>query len=218
MIRALVLDFDGLILETETPAYESWAEIFREHGHELPQERWLDHLGRGVRWFDAAAHLAELVGRADFDRHAVRARREARKDALVAALEVMAGVRGYVDDARALGLGLGIASSSSRRWVVGHLERLGLGSRWDVVCCRDDVANAKPAPDLYEAAVRALGVAPEEALAFEDSYNGVAAAKAAGLRCVAVPNAITGVMDFSHADLRVASLADMPLKELLALL
>jgi HAD superfamily hydrolase (TIGR01509 family) len=217
VIRALVFDFDGLILETETPAYETWAEIYREHGQELPLDKWFDYIGREGGWFDAADHLAALVGEG-FDRDTARARRDARKTELIAALDVMVGVRDYVADAKRLGLRLAVASSSSRVWVLGHLQRLGLDAEWDAVRTRDDVARTKPAPDLYLAAVEALGVAPHEAVAFEDSVNGIAAAKAAGLRCVAVPNALTAGMDLSRADLRLASLAETPLERLLAVL
>ena len=217
MIRALVFDFDGLILETETPAYETWADIYREHGHELPLDRWFDYIGREGGFFDAADHLAALVGEG-FDREAARARRDARKTELIAALDVMVGVREYVGDAKRLGLRLAVASSSSRAWVLGHLERLGIGAAWDAVRTREDVARTKPAPDLYLAAVKALDVAPHEAVAFEDSANGIAAAKAAGLRCVAVPNALTAGMDLSQADVRLGSLAETPLERLLAVL
>ena len=216
MIRALVFDFDGLILETETPAYESWAEIFREHGHELPLDRWHDYIGSDTG-FDPAGHLAALVGEG-FDRDATQRRRDARKNELVEALEVMVGVHDYIADARRLGLHLAVASSSSRAWVLGHLQRLGIEAHWDVVRCREDVARTKPAPDLYLAAVDALGVAPSEAVAFEDSANGIAAAKDAGLLCVAVPNALTAGMDLSRADLRLATLAETPLERLLAVL
>ena len=217
MIRALVFDFDGLILETETPAYETWAEIYKEHGHVLPLDRWFDYIGREGGFFDAADHLAALVGEG-FDRDAARKRRDAKKTDLIAALDVMAGVREYVADAKRLGLRLAVASSSSRPWVLGHLERLRLHAEWDAVRTRDDVARTKPAPDLYLAAVEALGVAPREAVAFEDSRNGIAAAKDAGLLCVAVPNALTADMDLSRADVKLGSLADTPLEELLGLL
>ena len=216
MIRALVFDFDGLILETETPAYETWAEIYREHGHELPMDRWHAYIGSDTG-FDPAGHLAALVGEG-FDIKATQARRDARKTELIAALDVIVGVREYVADAKRLGLRLAVASSSSRAWVLGHLERLGLFAQWDAVLTREDVARTKPAPDLYLAAVRALGVAPHETVAFEDSRNGITAAKAAGLLCVAVPNALTADMDLSRADLRLASLAETPLERLLGLL
>ena len=217
MIRALVFDFDGLILETETPAYETWAEIYKEHGHELPLDRWFDYIGREGGFFDAADHLAALVGEG-FDREAARKRRDTRKTELIDALDVMVGVREYVADAKRLGLSLAVASSSSRKWVLGHLERLRLHAEWDGVFTRDDVARTKPAPDLYLAAVEALGVEPREAVAFEDSRNGIAAAKDAGLLCVAVPNALTAAMDLSRADLRLGWLAETPLERLLAVL
>jgi putative hydrolase of the HAD superfamily len=124
----------------------------------------------------------------------------------------------YIADARRLGLRLAVASSSSRAWVLGHLQRLGIEAHWDVVRCREDVARTKPAPDLYLAVIAALGMAPQEALALEDSANGIAAAKDAGLRCVAVPNALTAGMDLGRADARLVSLAETPLESLLALL
>ena len=214
MIRGLVFDFDGLILETETPILQAWSEIYAEHGHTIPMDRWHAILGGGRDGFDPLDHLAALVGEG-LDRNAIAARRAARRTELIEALDVMEGVRDMVADAKRLGLGLAVASSSSREWVLGHLERLGIRQHWDAVRCRDDVERVKPAPDLYRAAVEALGVAPDEAVAFEDAPNGVAAAKAAGLWCVAVPNALTRDLDLSHADLRLASLADEPLEWIL---
>jgi HAD superfamily hydrolase (TIGR01509 family) len=216
MIRALVFDFDGLILETETPAHQSWAEIYREHGHDLPMDLWHGYVGSDTG-FDPAGHLAALVGEG-FDREATQARRDIRKSELIAALDAMAGVRDYIADAKRLHLRLAVASSSSRAWVLGHLERLELHPQWDAIRTREDVARTKPAPDLYLAAVKALGVAPQEAVAFEDSRNGIAAAKDAGLLCVAVPNALTAGMDLSRADVRLSSLAETSLERLLAVL
>ena len=215
-IEAIVFDFDGLILETEGPAFETWAAIYREHGHVLPMEQW--HLSIGTdRGFEPVDYLAALVGDG-LDRVATQKRRDARKDELIAALDVMAGVREYIDDARRLGLKMAIASSASRRWVVGHIERLGIHAHWDAVLTRDDVARSKPSPDLYVAATKALDVAPEHAVALEDSPHGIAAAKDAGLRAVAVPNALTKDLDLSRADVRLSSLAEMPLERLLAIL
>jgi HAD superfamily hydrolase (TIGR01509 family) len=216
VIRALVFDFDGLILETEGPSLESWSEIYREHGFEVPLDRWRDDVGSD-RGFEPVDHLAALVGEG-LDKVATQNRRDERKNELIAALDVMEGVRDYIDDARRLGLRLGIATSSSRTWVVGHLERLRIRAFWDAVLTRDDVARTKPAPDLYVAAAAALGVHPSQAVALEDSPNGIAAAKAAGLWCVAVPNALTLDLDVSRADVRLSSLAQMPLEELLAVL
>jgi HAD superfamily hydrolase (TIGR01509 family) len=217
VIKALVFDFDGLILETETPAFETWAELYREHGHELPRDRWVQNIGASAWPFDALEHLASLVAQAGpFDREAIRARRSARQVELVAALETMDGVRDYLRDARRLGLKVAVASSGSDAYVTGHLERLGLRAGLDAVVCRDHVARGKPFPDLYLRAVGDLGVAAREAIAFEDSPNGIAAAKAAGLRCVAVPNPITSELDVSAADLRLDTLGALGLEQLIA--
>jgi HAD superfamily hydrolase (TIGR01509 family) len=214
-IKALVFDFDGLILETETPAYETWSEIYREHGHELPRERWVENIGAATWPFDALDHLASLV-RTPFDREAIKARRESRKAEILAALETMAGVREYLRDAKRLGLKIGVASSASETYVCGHLERLAVRDGIDAVVCREQVARGKPFPDLYLRAIEDLGVIASEAIAFEDSPNGIAAARAAGLRCVAVPNPITSALDLTAADLRLDSLGALSLEELIA--
>jgi len=214
--RALVFDFDGLILETEGPSLESWIEIYREHGFEVPLQKWHDDIGSD-RGFEPVDYLAALVGEG-LDRAATQQRRDQRKNELIGALDLMEGVRDYIADARRMGLKLAIASSSSREWVLGHIERLRIHAFWDAVLTRDDVARTKPAPDLYVAAVKALDVHPSQAVALEDSPNGIAAAKEAGLRCVAVPNTLTRDLDVSRADVRLASLAEMPLERLLDVL
>ncbi|HET8568437.1 MAG TPA: HAD-IA family hydrolase [Candidatus Limnocylindria bacterium] len=215
-LRALVFDFDGLLLETETPSYTAWAEIYREHGEELPLDKWFDYLGREGGWFDALAYLRERVA-GDHDWEAIRARRNARRTEMILRLDLMPGVRELVDAARGRGLRLGVASSSSDAWVCGHLDRFGFREHWDAIVCREEGMRAKPAPDLYLAALAALGVAAHEAVALEDSRNGVLAAKAAGMRVVAVPNALTARLDLSPADLRVSSLADLRIEDLVAL-
>ena len=210
--QALVFDFDGLILETERPDFQSWREVYREHGLDLTMDTWSDVIGRGAEYFDPYSALVEQLGR-DLDRESVLSRRKARHAELIAGLEILPGVREAVADARGLGLRLGVASSSSHRWVDGHLERLGLA--FDCVRCRDDVVAAKPDPELYLAVCACLGVAPGRAIAFEDSANGIAAAKAAGMRCVAVPNPMTEGLDLSAADLRLGSLAEVRVGDLL---
>lgn len=215
MIRALVFDFDGLILETETPAYQAWAEVYREFGRELPKELWLEYIGREGGWFDALEYLEGLIGSRD-DRDAIQERRDARKTELVMAVAETAGLRALLDDARARELRLAVCSSSTPKWVLGHLDRLGLRAFFDHIQCRDRPdLRAKPAPDLYLAACAGLGVRPDEAIAFEDSRNGMLAAQAAGMRCVVVPNELTIAMDLGGADHRFESLAAVSLQTLL---
>ncbi len=214
-VRALVFDFDGLILETETPAYQAWVEIYREYGHELPKALWLDYIGREGGWFDALAYLEGLAGPQP-DRDAITRRRDERKTELVMKVAETAGLRELLTEARARHLLLAVCSSSTPKWVLGHLDRLGLRAFFDHVQCRDrSDLRAKPAPDLYLAACAGLGVRPEEAIAFEDSRNGMLAAQAAGMRCVVVPNELTIAMDLGGADHRFESLAAISLQELL---
>jgi HAD superfamily hydrolase (TIGR01509 family) len=213
LIRAIVFDFDGLILDTEEPVYRSWLEVYEAHGEELPFERWVQIVGSTTTGFHPQHHLEERLGR-PLSRE-VLDRRVGRRTEMILAQRLLPGILQRLDEARDLGLRLGVASSSTREWVSGHLARLGILERFDCLRCRDDVANAKPEPDLYLAVLDCLGVGADEAIAIEDSPNGVAAAKRAGMRCVAIPNSITARLDLSHADVLLNSLADVTLKQLL---
>lgn len=214
MIRALVFDFDGLILDTEEPIYRSWREVYTDNGEELPFDLWIKTVGSTTKAFHPQHHLEQLLGR-PLPKDALD-RRVARRTELILAEPLLPGVAELVDAARSRGLKLGVASSSERVWVIGHLNRMGLGDRFDCIRCRDDVEYAKPEPDLYLSALDCLGVGAHEAVAIEDSPNGVIAAKRAGLFCVAVPNRITAGLDLSQADLVVGSLAEVTLDGLLA--
>jgi HAD superfamily hydrolase (TIGR01509 family) len=213
MVRALIFDFDGLILDTEEPIYRSWLEVYEEHGHELPFELWIKTVGSTNKAFHPQHHLEERLGRQLPQE--VLERRANRRTELILAEQLLPGVVQLIDAARARGLALGVASSSTQDWVRGHLERFGVRDRFDCIRCRDDVTNAKPEPDLYVAVLECLGVAPHEAVAIEDSPNGVTAAKSAGLFCVAVPNRITQTLDLSQADLIIETLAGITLEDLM---
>jgi HAD superfamily hydrolase (TIGR01509 family) len=216
LIRAIVFDFDGLILDTEEPVYRSWQEVYAAHGEELPFERWVQIVGSTTAGFHPQHHLEERLGRPLSQE--VLDQRIGRRTEMILAEDLLPGVSDRLDEARAMGLKLGVASSSTQDWVRGHLARLGILDRFECIRCRDDVEPAKPAPDLYVAVLACLGVEAAEAVAIEDSPNGVAAAKSAGMRCVAIPNSITGRLDLSQADLVLDSLADVTLGGLLELL
>jgi HAD superfamily hydrolase (TIGR01509 family) len=198
LIKAFVFDFDGLIIDTEEPVYRSWLEVYRAHGQELPFDRWIQIVGSSTATFDPKSHLEERLGRA-LTPEELQGRVE-RRTQMVLAEPIRPGIAQLVESARAAGLGVGVASSSTCQWVNGHLQRLEISDRFDCVRCRDDVVAVKPAPDLYLAVLECLGVRAEEAVAIEDSPNGITAAKAAGMWCVAVPNVITGGLDLSRAD------------------
>ena len=214
MVRAIVFDFDGLILDTELPEFQSWQAIYEAHGCTLPFAVWATCIGT-TGAFDPYAYLEEQLGRA-VDRAAVQLQQRQQCDALIAAQAVLPGVQDYIAEATRLGLQLGVASSSSRAWVSGHLTRLELHQHFVCIRCRDDVPHTKPDPALYQAALAALGVRPAEAIALEDSPNGILAAKRAGLFCVAVPNVLTCQLPLDYADLQIPSLAALPLPQLLS--
>jgi HAD superfamily hydrolase (TIGR01509 family) len=216
-IKALLFDFDGLILDTETPEFRVWQSIYREHGHELAAETWGQIVGGwGISDFDAAEHLAELTGDG-LDPQDLRARYRTESDELVLNQPILPGVVDYLDEAQRLGLRLAIASSSPHSWVDAHLSRLGLYDRFEVIICADDVppGRTKPKPDLFLKALDILQAAVGEALVFEDSPNGVQAARSAGIFVVLVPNPLTAQLKTNGADLHLSSLAQVSLTELL---
>ena len=216
MIRALIFDFDGLIVDTESPALESWKEIFREYGQELSLDRWALNVGRGES-LDVVGDLQQLVGRT-LDAEALKAQRRARHIQMIEALPILPGVVERIEEAQKLGLGLAVASSSSRLWVAGHMKRLGLIQHFDAIRTRTDpdVGIGKPDPAVYLAALRSMGVEAREAIALEDSPRGVEAALNAGIFTVVIPNDVTRRMGPTSAHLTLDSLADMTLEQLVS--
>ena len=214
-VRGLLFDFDGLLLDTETPSRRAFEDLYRDHGHELPHDRWATVIGTLGAEFEPYAHLEELVG-AKLDHDRLDARRRAREDELCDLEELRPGIDAYLAEADRLGLIRAIVSSSSRSWIDRHLGRLACSNGWQAIVTADgDPERAKPRPTLYLEALEAIGVRADEAIAFEDSPNGVRAAKAAGLLCVAIPNPATETLALDDADLVVESLEDIPLSDLL---
>lgn len=214
-IRALILDFDGLILETESACFEAWKALFARHGCAYSLNEFLQIVGTHNSVLDPRQLLEQRCGRT-LDWEQLDPERMQIERNLGASLVPQPGVLPLLEAARARGLRLAVASSSSHGWVDGHLERHGLLGFFASTVCRGDAPQVKPAPDLYLEAARRLAVRPEEAMAFEDSHNGSLAAKRAGLWCVAVPSPITASQDFRHADLCLETLAGLDLEALLA--
>jgi HAD superfamily hydrolase (TIGR01509 family) len=216
-IKALLFDFDGLILDTETPEYEVWQAIYREHGFELPEEEWGQIIGGyGISSFDAAEHLA-LLSQGRLDSVSLRDRHRSESHAITLAQAILPGVMDYLHEAKQLGLKLVIASSSPHSWVDTHARRLGVFDYFDRVICADDVGpgRTKPNPDLFLLALDRLQVRANEAIVFEDSPNGVQAARSAGIFVVAVPNTVTSRLSIEKASLTLRSLTDLSLHDLL---
>jgi HAD superfamily hydrolase (TIGR01509 family) len=202
---AIVFDLDGVIVDTEQALYAVWREVFTEFGCSFERDEWQALVGRSgepgpYEWLARRSPLPLPA----LDE--LRATISARELLQVEQLGPLPGVVAWIDAARRRGLGLAVASSSSRRWVEARLDGVGLLARFDAVICRDAQLRSKPEPDVYQAACRALEVESSRAVAIEDSHNGVLAAVAAGLRCIAVPHDLTADMDFTAADFVVPSL------------
>jgi HAD superfamily hydrolase (TIGR01509 family) len=210
----IIFDFDGIILDTESTAFQSWTEIYRSHGVELPVSVWGQCIGTSHHAFDVYDYLDQQVGR-PLDRAELRRSYKKREQELIGALEPRPGVLDYLEEARKQRIALAVASSSDQDWVMSHLSRLGLAECFHSIRTSNDVERVKPHPDLYELTLTFMGVSPNRAIAFEDSPNGIKAARAAGIFCVAVPNPVTSQLDLSHADYRIESMADLSLRELL---
>jgi HAD superfamily hydrolase (TIGR01509 family) len=214
VIRTLIFDFDGLLVDSETVIYQSWLEVYQHYHCVLPLEHWIRCIGSSAMLFDTHAYLETLIGQ-PLSRQELDTQLASRQMELMANLGPLPGAEQYLSDARRLGLKIGLASSSSRAWVEGHLSRIGLLPAFDCIRCSDDVTETKPHPELYLSVLKALDTRADQAIAFEDSPNGIQAAQRAGMFCVVVPSAMTRHLPLEDADLRLTSLADMPLEALI---
>lgn len=205
MIRAVVFDFDGVIIDTEKARYDAWQSVFNIYDQELPLQEWIKNIGRAsyvVNPFDLLKKLTGLSLEWD-DIH-----QKAKKFELdyVSDIQPLPGVVDRILEAHSNQIRLAVASSSTREWVEGHLKRLSIEHYFSTLVCREDTITHKPLPEPYLTAVKRLGCRPDEALAIEDSPLGIEAAITAGLKCVAVGCSITKELDLSLATRNVLSL------------
>jgi HAD superfamily hydrolase (TIGR01549 family) len=213
--HALIFDFDGLILDTESTMVVAWQEIYQEYDLHVSFDEWAKVLGQSADPSAPYEHLEMHIG-TTVDRLALRERRIARELELLQNQGTLPGVDELIVGSHDAGISLGVASSSEHAWVDSHLERLGLFDYFNVIICADDVQATKPYPDLYLKALEDLGVKARYAIALEDSAHGVSSANAAGLFCIAVPNEITRTVNFHHADVVLDTLEGTSWADLLA--
>jgi HAD superfamily hydrolase (TIGR01509 family) len=213
-IKAFIFDFDGLILDTETPEFESWQAIFQKFGFELPFSEWKKCIGTSNQDFDPVTYLEQLMGKS-VNRKKMEHEKRILSLTRITKLPPLPGVEEMITSAHARGIKLAVASSSSSEWVWLNLSRLGLHQYFDTICGGNEVPAVKPDPALYLKAMSELEVKPEESIVFEDSPNGITAAQRAGIFCVAIPNQISVQMGVDHADLIVNSMADINIDDLM---
>ncbi|MEI6053693.1 MAG: HAD-IA family hydrolase [Opitutaceae bacterium] len=211
MLRALIFDFDGLILDTESALIRSYADVHTAHGVPFDEALFIRAVGHVDFKFDPWAAFGPGAVRAELE-----TQRQHTKKGRLEQLAPLPGVVALLNAAYAAGLPVAIASNSEHTWVEPHLDRLGLLDRFTFVACREDAPSPKPEPDLYKLVLNQFGLRAHEAVAFEDSHTGSIAAKRAGLFTVVAPGPSTKHHDFAHVDLRVNSLAEVTLTSLCA--
>lgn len=210
MIRALVFDFDGLIIDTETPLIDSYGAVHSAHGISFDRDLFVRNVGHADYAFDPWQGFSPHT-----DRASLELERRSIKDELLLRQPVLPGVRELIAAGKAAGLSIGIASNSEHTWVEPHLSRVGLRPYFDFIACRGDTPSPKPEPDLYKLVLNRFGLRGHEAIAFEDSHTGTLAAKRANLWTVAIPNVSTAHHDFAHVDLRLQSMDEVALPALI---
>ncbi len=204
--KAVLFDFDGVLVDTEWAIYDAWHRTFRENGHPLPLEVYNQCIGSDFNTWSPKTHLEELTGAA-FDWHDLDSKRQEKIESDLAGEGPMPGAVELLETLSSLGIPRAVVSSSSPHWVDGWLERLDLRKHFDQVVRRGDAPRIKPAPDLYLEAAKRFALDPAECLVIEDSLNGVKAAIAAGMPVWAVPNRVTACLDFSLADAVLSDLS-----------
>lgn len=209
-VAAIIFDFDGVIIDTETPDFETWRDLFYEQGLDLTPDLWVQRVGATANdmHFSPERYYEQLTGSA-LDEAALKQQR-ANYLARCQAQPVLPGVIELITFALEHDIQLAIASNSYSAWVERYAKAAGLRDYFECVRTLDDVSNGKPAPDVYLSAAACLGVPVERCIAIEDSPTGMKAALAAGIRVVAVLNALTApLMRPDEVSLTMNALSEM---------
>lgn len=217
-LQGILFDFDGLILDTETPIFQAWQEMYRKYGEELILEDWAEILGKSVEEMEPLKDFFRDLD-SDNDQQSILEQISRRELELVEKQRPLPGAIELIQKASEGGLKLGIVSSSDLKWVRTHLQRLRLENYFDDVSCADEVSEAKPDPALYHLGLKKMNLTPEKVVVLEDSPYGILSAKRAGLYCIAVPNQITRQLPYykngGTPDLILDSLHSFPWDELM---
>lgn len=214
-IKGIIFDFDGLIIDTETPDVTVWKEFYQPYRLEFPMEEYSKQIGQVFDDTFPIEYLIRTLG-LRLDGAALYEQFKALRLSLIEEQPLRAGVLDYLQQAKARGLAIGLASSSKASWVNHHIARENIQHYFQCIRTLEDVSHPKPDPELYVRTLECLGLQPHEAIAFEDSFNGIRAAKSAGMNAVAVPNPVTKIFDFSQADLVLNELTETSLEKLIA--
>ena len=215
IIKALIFDFDGLILDTETPGYNSWKDIFKNLGYNLKFQDWAPKIGNPLH--DTEEKILLKLQKTPTEIEQIKIERNNIYKNLLEKESLRPGILKLLKNAKNLKLKIGIASSSDKNWITKHLIKYNILDQFLIIISKDDVSQIKPAPEIYLKALKALKIDnPKEALAIEDSPIGILAAKSAGIKCLAFPNNLTKNLDLQAADMILENLESIKLKTLLS--
>jgi HAD superfamily hydrolase (TIGR01509 family) len=205
-VRALLFDVDGTLAETEEGHRQAFNEVFATSG--IPWRWEQDHYRELLRVTGGKERMLHHARAHDPERLAtiqerLAALHEAKNERYACWVEASGGalrpgVRRLIEEARSRGLRVAIVTTTSRANVEALLRAAALGP-FDAVVCGEDVAKKKPDPEAYEIALRRLALPAEACVAFEDSRNGLLAARAAGVRTVVTPSLYSAGEDFAGA-------------------
>jgi putative hydrolase of the HAD superfamily len=214
MIKAVVFDFDGTILDTETPWYDAFRYVYNLHGAELTLETYAQCVGTSFDAFNPYTYVQQCVQK-PVDEQVFKEAINLKHNALMEGADLKPGILAYLYEAKAMGLRIGLASSSDRKWVETYLRKYQIYDYFDCIRTSENVTRVKPDPELYLQTIQYFSLKASEVIAFEDSPNGARAAKRAGLNCIIIPNSITKQLTFDEYDKELSSLSDMSLADLL---
>lgn len=204
MIAAVLFDFDGLLADSEPLQKAAWRSYLARQGRVL-EPALIDRMF-GLRLVESAALVREELDLPFSVQEIMDARDALFLGSLAGVLQPLPGAAETVAAMRQMGLRTALATSGHRRYIDLALYELGLAQAFDAIVTGDTVARGKPAPDIFLRAAEQVGVEPAACVVVEDAPHGIAAARAAGMLAVAIPNELTRELDFGQAQLVCASL------------
>ncbi|MEI5906457.1 HAD family hydrolase [Bacillus spongiae] len=212
MIRGIIFDFDGLIVDTESVWFTVYADVLKDYQIELTLNEFSKCIGTSD---DVLFKMLQSKTEIELNQQEIKKKTEQLYQLRMEELALREGVLDYLQAAKRLGLRIGLASSSSRQWVVGFLEKFNILSYFEVIKTKEDVQKVKPDPALYSQALEGLNLESEEVIVFEDSLNGLIAATKVNLACIIVPNPVTRELAFSGHAHRLQSMEEQTLEEVI---
>ncbi|MGP5093126.1 HAD family hydrolase [Staphylococcus equorum] len=212
MIKGLIFDFDGLILDTETAWYESYFDVLKtKYGYDLALKDFVKCVGANNEILFQI--LRKDLGN-NLNQNQIFKEVQERHKNIISEKPLREGVLDYLKEAKKLNLTIAVCTSSKKEWINKHLSDKNIINYFDYFITADDVERIKPHPDLFNKTVKILNFNKDELLVFEDSLNGLLSSKRAGLKTIIFPNPVTEHLNFSDATQIYRNMEEIALKDL----